>query len=130
MNEEAKPRSYKDLKVWQSGIQLVKDVYVLTRDFPTEEKFGLTSQMRRAAVSVPSNIAEGQARNSTAEFLQFLAIAQGSLAELETQVIVSMELGFCNRDQVAKISDIIHQLQKMLHSLRSKLATNRHQPLC
>jgi four helix bundle protein len=124
MDEETRIKSYKDLLVWQSGIQLLKQVYVLTQQFPGEEKFGLVSQMRRAAVSVPSNIAEGQARRSTAEFAQFLSIAQGSLAELETQVIVSIELGFCSNDSTNGLLGVIHRLQKMLHSLRAKLATN------
>jgi four helix bundle protein len=82
MDEETRIKSYKDLLVWQSGIQLVKQVYVLTQQFPGDEKFSLVSQMRRAAVSVPSNIAEGQARRSTAEFMHFLSISQGPLAEL------------------------------------------------
>ena len=124
MDEETRIKSYKDLLVWQSGIQLVKQVYVLTQQFPGEEKFGLVSQMRRAAVSVPSNIAEGQARRSTAEFMQFLSISQGSLAELETQLIVSIELGFSSHDATTDIVAAIHRLQKMLHSLRSKLATD------
>ena len=88
-------KGYKDLLVWQNGIELVKEVYKLTRPYPSEEKFGLVSQMRRAAVSIPSNIAEGQARHTTKEFIQFLSHAEGSLAELETQIIVSMGLGFC-----------------------------------
>ena len=121
---ETKIKSYKDLLVWQNGIQLVKEVYLLTQQFPAEEKFGLVSQMRRASVSVPSNIAEGQARRSTAEFSQFLSIAQGSLAELETQLIVSIELGFCSHDGTSELFDAIHRLQKMLHSLRARLATN------
>ena len=124
MDEETRIKSYKDLLVWQNGIQLVKQVYVLTQQFPNEEKFGLVSQMRRAAVSVPSNIAEGQARRSTAEFAQFLSIAQGSLAELETQVVVSVELGFCSQEGARDLFDAVHRLQKMLHSLRTKLATN------
>jgi four helix bundle protein len=124
MDEEIRIKSYKDLLVWQSGIQLVKEVYLLTQQFPGEEKFGLVSQMRRAAVSVPSNIAEGQARRSTAEFMQFLSISQGSLAELETQLIVSIELGFCSHDGTSELFGAIHRLQKMLHSLRTKLATN------
>ena len=124
MDEDTRVKSYKDLLVWQNGIELVKQVYVLTQQFPSEEKFGLVSQMRRAAVSVPSNIAEGQARKSTAEFTQFLSITQGSLAELETQLIVSIELGFCSQGGAADLFTAIHRLQKMLHSLRTKLATN------
>ena len=99
-SEEQKPnenpkgsKGYKDLLVWQKGIELVKETYKLTKSFPNDEKFGSVSQMRRAAVSIPSNIAEGQARQPTKEFIQFLSHAEGSLAELETQVIVSTELG-------------------------------------
>jgi len=125
MDEETRIKSYKDLVVWQNGIQLVKEIYLLTQQFPGEEKFGLVSQMRRASVSVPSNIAEGQARRSTAEFSQFLSISQGSLAELETQLIVSIELGFCSHAGTIELFEAIHRLQKMLYSLRAKLATNR-----
>jgi len=89
MQEHTKPKHYKELLVWQKGMALAKLVYRLTVRFPREEKFGLTSQIRRASVSVPSNIAEGQARQSTKEFLQFLSHAEGSLAELETQVLLS-----------------------------------------
>jgi four helix bundle protein len=133
MNTESKPRNFKDLLVWQRGIQLVKGVYLLTRGFPSEEKFGLISQMRRAAVSIPSNIAEGQARNTTGEFIQFLAIAQGSLAELETQLIVATELGFCSPEAIRAISENILQLKKMLYALRAKLShcppPSTHHPL-
>jgi four helix bundle protein len=124
MDEDMRVKSYKDLLVWQNGIELVKQVYVMTQQFPSEEKFGLVSQMRRAGVSVPSNIAEGQARKSTAEFTQFLSITQGSLAELETQLIVSIELGFCSQGGTADLFTAIHRLQEILHSLRTKLATN------
>src|SRR5579859_7016456 len=93
-SEDSKPRSYHDLLVWKKGISLAKAVYKLTAEFPPEEKFGLISQMRRAAVSVPSNIAEGQARNTTGEFVQFISHAEGSLAELDTQLVLSAELGF------------------------------------
>src|SRR5207245_3828461 len=88
-------RSYKDLIVWQKGIALAKLVYRLTQRFPSEEKFGIIAPMRRAAVSVPSNIAEGQARHTTGEFIQFLSHAEGSVAELDTQLILSIELKFC-----------------------------------
>ncbi|MBA3607931.1 MAG: four helix bundle protein [Chthoniobacterales bacterium] len=92
---EKKTQSYKDLVVWQKGIALAKLVYQITVEFPTEEKFGLVSQMRRAAVSVPSNIAEGQARHTTGEFIQFISHAEGSVAELNTQLILAVELQFC-----------------------------------
>ncbi len=87
-------RSHENLQVWQEGMALAKDVYSATASFPKEEIYGITSQMRRAAVSVPSNIAEGAARGSKREFLQFLNIARGSLMELETQIRLSKDLGF------------------------------------
>jgi len=90
-------RSHKDLIVWQKAMQLVEDVYRTTADFPSGERFGLTAQMRRSAVSVASNISEGSARQTGKEFLQFLYIARGSLCELETQIEISCRLGFLPR---------------------------------
>lgn len=87
-------KSFKDLEVWNRGIDLVEDVYSLTAKFPANEQFGLVSQMRRAAVSIPSNIAEGQGRKNAKEFIQFLYIAKGSLAEIETQLIICERLKF------------------------------------
>jgi four helix bundle protein len=87
-------RKHHDLKVWQLSIALVKEIYLLSSHFPQDEKFGLTSQIRRAAVSVPSNIAEGVARTTNKELLHFLAVARGSLSELETQIVLAKELGF------------------------------------
>jgi four helix bundle protein len=121
-------RDYKDLQVWQKGMALAKQIYQMTQAFPSEEKFGIVSQMRRAAVSVPSNIAEGQARNTTGEFVQFLSHAEGSLAELDTQVRLSVTLGFCRQPDGESVSASITELQKMLKSLRGKLAA-RHSPL-
>jgi four helix bundle protein len=118
-------RDYKDLQVWQKGMALAKQIYQMTQAFPSEEKFGIVSQMRRAAVSVPSNIAEGQARNTTGEFVQFLSHAEGSLAELDTQVRLSVTLGFCRQPDGESVSASITELQKMLKSLRGKLAA-RH----
>ncbi len=91
---ETKIRSHKDLDIWKKSIILVRDIYSKTREFPADEKFGITQQMRRSAISVPSNIAEGAGRTSKKEFIHFLSIAQGSLAELETQLIISRELGY------------------------------------
>jgi four helix bundle protein len=85
-NGRAIARGYRDLLVWQKGISLVKEVYELTKGFPDEERFGLVSQLRRAALSIPSNIAEGQARHTTREFILFISHAEGSLAELDTQM--------------------------------------------
>jgi four helix bundle protein len=113
--------SYKDLVVWQKGILLVKKVYKLTQNFPSAEKFGLTSQMRRAAVSIPSNIAEGQCRHTRREFIQFLSHSEGSVAELETQVILCVELGHCALADTQEISSLTTELSKMLDSLRRKL---------
>jgi len=89
-------RRHHDLLVWQEGMSLAKDVYAATAAFPKEEAYGLTSQMRRAAVSLPSNVAEGAARGSNKEFVQFLVIARGSLMELETQILLSRDLGYLN----------------------------------
>jgi len=114
-------RGYRDLLVWQKGMALARDVYQLTRSFPSEEKFGLVSQMRRAAVSIPSNIAEGQARKSTDEFVQFISTAEGSLAELDTQVQLSVDLGFSDPTHVARVSDAVTELKRMLNGLRRSL---------
>ena len=96
MNTQGKLKSYKDLLVWQKSMTLVKDIYRLTRSFPQDERFGLVSQLRRAAVSVPSNIAEGQSRHTSGEFVQFLSHAEGSLSELETQILI-VDLDFCSQ---------------------------------
>src|SRR5947207_1608053 len=118
-------RSYKDLVVWQKGIALAKLLYGLTRSFPSEEKFGIIAQMRRAAVSVPSNIAEGQARHTTGEFIQFLSHAEGSVAELDTQLILSIELKFCSGAGAAPAFELIGELRRMLNVLRRKLAARQ-----
>jgi four helix bundle protein len=134
MQETTKPKHYKELLVWQKGMSLAKMVYRLTVRFPTEERYGLTSQMRRAAVSIPSNIAEGQARRGTNEFLQFLSVAEGSLAELDTQLSLSVELGFAQQGDVEPALKEIDELQKMLVALKRKLSSfsplaTRHPPL-
>jgi four helix bundle protein len=116
-----KAEGYEDLVVWQKGMQLVKSVYELTRTFPRDEKFGLVSQIRRAAVSVPSNIAEGQARHSTGEFVQFISHAEGSVAEVNTQLLLSVDLGFCTSDRTGKAIELSRELRRMLNGLRRKL---------
>jgi four helix bundle protein len=123
MTEPAKPKHYKDLLVWQKGMSLAKMIYHLTARFPAEERYGLISQMRRAGVSIPSNIAEGQARQGTREFLQFLSHAEGSLAELETQQILSVELRFCCAKDMEPCLQEIDELQKMLVGLKRKLSS-------
>ncbi len=118
-----KSKGYKDLLVWQKGIELVKETYKLTKGFPSDERFGLVSQMRRAAVSIPSDIAEGQARHATREFIQFLSHAEGSPAELETQIIVSAELGYSALPSVSRAQDLAGELKRMLNALRRTLET-------
>ena len=117
-NANGKPQSYRDLQVWEKSIALAKVIYKLAADFPSEEKFGLISQMRRAAVSVPSNIAESQARNTTGEFVQFISHAEGSLAELDTQLTLAVELIFLTADKVKTCADSIEELRRMLNGLR------------
>jgi four helix bundle protein len=116
-----KPRSYKDLLVWQKGMELARQVYRVTLPFPTAEKFGIVSQMGRAAVSIPSNIAEGQARHTTREFIQFISHAEGSVAELETQLALAEDLGFCTRDKTNAAFGLISDLRNMLNALRRTL---------
>jgi four helix bundle protein len=121
MNTNA-TRSYKDLVVWQKGIALAKLIYQLTKNFPSEEKSGLIAQMRRAAISVPSNIAEGQAQHTTGEFVQFISHAEGSVAELETQLILSVELKFCTPVAAARAFELVGELRRMLNALRRELS--------
>ena len=116
-----KTQDYKDLVVWQKGIALAKLIYRLTQSFPSAEKFGLVAQMRRAAVSIPSNLAEGQARRTTGEFVQFISHAEGSVAELDTQLILSIELEVCEDARVAAAFELIGELRRMLNGLRRKL---------
>jgi four helix bundle protein len=117
-----KATHFKELQVWQKGMLLAQGVYRLTSSFPSDERYGLSSQMRRAAVSIPSNIAEGQARHATKEFLLFLSHAAGSLAELETQLILAERLGFCKIGNAKELQALVHEIQKMLSGLRSRLA--------
>ncbi len=134
MDNTIKPRHYKDLLIWQKGMALAKVVYRLSLQFPADERYGLTAQVRRAAVSVPSNIAEGQARHTTKEFLQFLSHAQGSLAELETQLLLSVELEYVRQEAASPGLQEIDELQKMIVGLKRKLSegsplATRHSPL-
>ena len=117
--------NYKELVVWQKAFGLVKDVYILTSKFPADERYGLVSQMRRAAVSIPSNIAEGRSRHTPGEFIQFVSHAEGSAAELETQLLLSVELSYPQDGIAQKVLDDITEVRKMLGSLRRKLMANR-----
>ena len=114
-------KSYKELEVWQKGIELTMMIYKVTQSFPPEEKFGLTSQLRRSAVSIPSNIAEGWGRGSTKEYIHFLLIARGSLMELETQVIISLKLNYIKTEQCKSIEEKTNSILMMLNKLISRL---------
>lgn len=118
----AKVSSFRDLVVWQKAMSLVLSVYELSRSFPAIEAYGLSSQIRRAAVSVPSNIAEGHARRSRREFSQFVAIAEGSLAELETQLLIAFKLGYAAHEPISGALGLTNECQKMLGALRRALA--------
>ena len=113
--------SYKDLIVWQKSVQLVVEVYVLTDCFPKFEIYGLTSQMRRAAISIPSNIAEGRRRSSRKEFRHFLTNSFGSGAELETQVEIAKLLSFSKNLDYGKLDSLLEEVRKMLNKMISNL---------
>jgi four helix bundle protein len=113
--------SYRDLIVWQKAMDLVVVVYELTSKFPREEMFGLTFQLRKAAVSVPSNIAEGHARRSTREFSHHLSIARGSTAEVETQTLVAIRIKYVTQDGASKTLGLATEVKKMINSLSNSL---------
>jgi len=117
-------KNYKELKVWQRAYQLCLETYRSTRAFPKEERYGLTSQIRRAAVSVPSNIAEGYGRKTTGEYIQALYIAYGSNCELETQILLSGDLGFINGDDLEKLRMGVGDVERMLKGLIKSLGKN------
>ena len=119
-----KLKSYKELSVWQKAVDLVQEIYTQTNQFPKEDLYGLTNQMRRAAVSIPSNIAEGSRRKDLPEYMQFLRIANGSSAELETQLIISKRI--YPQVDCARSLLLIEEIQKMLNSLISRLQEKRN----
>jgi len=114
-------KSFRDLRVWQAGIDLVRNVYELTSKFPRSEVYGLASQMQRAAVSIPSNTAEGHARESTKEYLHHLSIAQASLAELETQLEIAKQLNYISAEETIWLLEKITSLGRQLFALRNAL---------
>ena len=118
-------KGFRDLRVWQCGMELVEEVYRLTRGFPKEELYGLTSQLRRAAVSIPSNIAEGQTRKHVKEFLQFLSTAQGSLAEVQTQIELAGRLKYLSAEQIEPALERADSLAKQLYALQNSLADRK-----
>ena len=117
--------SFRKLEVWRDAIELVADVYRMTEAFPTRERYGLTSQIRRAAVSVPANIAEGYGRATTGEYLNLLSVARGSLNEVETLCIVCIRLGVGESAALERLCSTIEVLQKRLTRLRSRLAEKK-----
>ncbi len=116
--------SYRDLRVWQAGMDLVEEVYRFTAKYPDRETYGLTIQMRRAAVSIPSNIAEGHSKGETREYLRHLSIVQGLMAELQTQIEIAGRLGYLTPDQVTQAIDRTVALTKQLYALRNSLLRN------
>lgn len=122
-------RNYRDLKVWEKAMDLVERIYGITRKFPDSERFGLISQMQRSAVSVPSNIAEGHARDSTRDYLRYLSIAYGSLAELETQTMIASRLSYISDDQAKELLDAEAEIGRMLSGLKKSLKQYLSSPL-
>ena len=110
-----------DLKIWNKSIELAKSVYQLVAELPSDEKFGLNSQIKRCSISIPSNIAEGAGRNSNKEFKHFLSIANGSAYELQTQLILATELNLINKDKVQQVINTCIEIQKMNYSFQQKL---------
>lgn len=115
------PQSFRELTVWQRAMQLTVAVYRLTQDFPREELYGLTSQIRRAAISAPSNIAEGQGRANTGEFRQFLAVARGSNCELQTQLDIARELRYGEPRLIDEAESLSNEVRKMLFGIIDSL---------
>lgn len=113
--------NYKELKVWEKAVNFAVDVYKSTDGLPPDERFGLTSQLRRSAVSVSSNIAEGAGRNTKGEFNQFLGIAYGSICELETQLIIAEKLSFIKKNELEKLENELIEIQKMIYNLKKSL---------
>lgn len=118
-------KSYRDLEVWRQSMDLVKRIYQVTQKFPSDERFGLTNQLRRASVSIPSNLAEGHARFGSGEFSRFISIAMGSVAEVETQILLSSELGHIKEDLSGELLADLDAIGKMLRGLAKSIAKRR-----
>lgn len=119
-------KSHRDLEVWQRSMRLAKRIYQVTQKFPRDERFGLTNQLRRAAVSVPSNLAEGHARFGSGEFSRFISITMGSVAELETQILLSRELGYVDAAVAEDVLGELDGIGKMLRGLAKSIQKRRH----
>jgi len=110
-------KSYKELIVWQKSMKFCKELYLITERFPKSELYGLTSQLRRASVAIPSNIAEGQRRGHKAEYIQFIRIAFASGAEVETQLLLSLDINYLNKEDFKKLNDLLEEIMRMLNKL-------------
>ncbi len=117
--------NFRELIVWQKARILVKNIYELTSKFPAEERFGLTSQIRRAVISIVSNIAEGSGRDTDADFIHFLDMANGSACEVEAQLYLALDLGFIIQEDIDKINIMVHEVQKLLFNFRQSLNKNK-----
>lgn len=128
MEGNSKIKSYRDLLVWQKGMDLVTEVYRITRRLPPHEAYGLAVQMQRAAVSIPSNIAEGFGRQHRREYLQHLAFANGSLKEVETQALITVRLDYLKEEEIRVLLQLADELGRMLNGLMRKLRMARTNP--
>ena len=117
----SKAYNFRELKIWQESIDLAVEIYKLTKTFPSDEKFGLISQMNRSVISISSNIAEGAGRNNPKEFRQFLGIAQGSACELESQLVISNKLSFIEKDELDELFKKLIHIQNMINKLSKTL---------
>lgn len=113
--------TYKDLIVWQKSMDLVEEIYRLTKSLPKEEMYSLSDQMKRAAVSIPSNIAEGKNRNSNKEYIHFLSIAHGSISELETQLLICVRIGYLSQEQIDRAIELCDEVGRMIFSLQQAI---------
>ena len=123
MNEGTRVRSYRDLKVWSKGMAFAELVYAIARKMPREERYGMTSQMLRAAASVPANIAEGYQRGTRRDYANFVSVARGSLAETETHLLLATRVGLLSADMLAPALELADELGRMLRTLRTKLVS-------
>ena len=117
-------KTYRDLIVWQKAMVLVTEIYRHTKSFPEDERFGLTSQLRRCSISIPSNVAEGYGRNSTQDYIRYLRIANGSLFELQTQLEIAYNLGFLTEKSFSVLFEMSREIERMLSSLIKKILTS------
>jgi len=117
------PHQHKNLKIWQDSVSFSIDIYKITKSFPDEEKFGLISQLRRASISIPSNIAEGSKRGTKKDFISFLRVALGSAAEVETQLLIANQLGFTDNTTHSHLTASLEKITGMLDSFIKKVAT-------